>query len=98
MMSNPIVFEVEFESAPIRHAYVTCPGCGRKYCAYDITKDRLHDAVDLQFAKFQCPLCGCVFSGHDPDWSFSRMYEVEIRDVSYPKCAKGALEKKEVWE
>ena len=98
MMSNPIIFEVEFESAPIRYAYVTCPGCGRKYCAYDITEDALHDAEDLQYAKFQCPVCGCSFSGHDPDWDFGKMREVKIREVSYPECAKGALEKKEVWE
>ena len=98
MMSNPIIFEVEFESAPIRHAYVTCPECGRKYCAGTITEDALHDAVDLQYAKFQCPVCGCSFSGHDPDWNFGKMREVKIREVSYPECAKGALKKKEVWE
>ena len=95
-MNNPIVFEVEFESAPIRHAYVTCPECGRKYCASTITEDALHDAVDLQYAKFQCPVCGCSFSGHDRDWD--KMREVKIREISYPECAKGALQKKEVWE
>lgn len=95
-MNNPIVFEVEFESAPIRHAYVTCPECGRKYCASTITEDVLHDAVDLQYAKFLCPVCGCSFSGHDRDWD--EMREVKIREISYPECAKGALQKKEVWE
>lgn len=98
MMSNPIIFEVEFESAPIRHAYVTCPECGRKYCASTITEDALHDAVDLRYAKFQCPVCGCSFSGHDRDWDSYNECEVEIREVPYPECAKGALKKKEVWE
>lgn len=98
MMSNPIIFEVEFESAPIRHAYVICPECGRKYCARTITEDALHDAVDLRYAKFQCPVCGCSFSGHDRDWDSYNECEVEIREVPYPECAKGALKKKEVWE
>ena len=97
-MNNPIIFEVEFEIAPIRHAYVTCPECGRKYCAQEITENRLHSAIDLQYAKFQCPICGCSFSGHDRDWTFSKIREVEVREVPYPECAKGALEKKEVWE
>lgn len=97
-MSNPIIFEVEFEIAPIRHAYVICPECGRKYCASTITEDALHDAVDLRYAKFQCPVCGCSFSGHDRDWDSYNERGVEIREVPYPECAKGALKKKEVWE
>lgn len=98
MSVEPIRFEVELESAPIRHAYVICPSCKRKFNVYDIAESRPHDVVDLAYAKFECPVCDCGFSGHDPDWQFWEQRPVEIKEVPYPQCSEGALQRKETWE
>lgn len=34
-MDKKLIFEVEHEIAPIRHAYAICPGCGNKFAIED---------------------------------------------------------------
>lgn len=88
-----VLFEVEYEDTPIRHAYVTCPACGRKFCADDtcISKDHLFYEFDLLYADYCCPVCKA-------EWSRDSGDTFEIKEVGYPKCAEGALKKVEKWE
>ena len=88
-----VLFEVEYEDTPIRHAYVTCPACGKKFCAADacISKDHLLYESDLFYSDYCCPVCKAEWSRDDGDI-------FDVKEVGYPKCAKGALKKVERWE
>lgn len=109
-----ILFEVEYESAPIRHVYVTCPECGKKFDANDIifansigvaksSSTYIRDDYDLNSYTYRCPCCDQIFQSkrgyvHAFGDDSSKVYDVEIKEVGYPECAKGALQKREVWE
>lgn len=60
-----IKFKVEYEITPIRFVDVCCPGCDSSFDARQHGKKEdgghIHDSVDLQFAKFNCPHCGEYF-------------------------------------
>jgi len=89
-----ILIEAEFEDTPIRHAYVTCPECSKKFDVDDARGMRERPfsyASELAWADYRCPVCGAAFGEVMDD-------EVEIKEVGYPQCAKGAYQKKEVWE
>ena len=93
-----ILAEVEFEDRPIRHAYLTCPECCRKF---EITDCLEHDSLrgrrfsyfesSIRWSTYYCPICGATFGCDEGD-------ELDIKEVMYPNCAKGVYEKKEVWE
>ena len=87
-----IHFEVEYERVPIRHAYVTCPNCGRKFDARDITTEQISDEVDLIYARYACPVCAAEFQPYTHDEGYL------VEEVNFPKCAEGALQKREVWQ
>ena len=104
MERKKILFEVEFEPAKIRHAYVTCPECGKKFNANDIKDDNawIDDEFDLTRASYSCPCCSNTFgvsrgAFYDYDVDY-KVYNHEVKEVGYPECAKGALQRKEVWE
>lgn len=104
MSNKKILFEVEYEPCIIRHAYITCPGCGRKYLACDIRTDgsrQIRYEHELTLGEYCCPSCELHFtpySGNANLWNDVRYFPAEIREVGYPDCAEGALYKKEVWE
>lgn len=89
-----VLIEAEFEDTPVRHAYVTCPECGRKFNVHDALGMRerpLLHASELGWTDYHCPICKAVFGGDRGD-------EIKVEEVGYPKCAKGAYKKKEVWK
>ena len=100
-MEKKIMFDVEFESAPVRHVYVTCPDCGSKFDASDVMTHRISYESDISIGNtFICPICG---SSYDTVYSEGRcLHKTDavavIREVPYPKCADGALKQKTVWE
>lgn len=70
---NEILFEVEYEECPIRHAYVTCPSCGKKFDAgdivYELPNGRLNDRYhhissdhELVHSSYKCPCCEVIFA------------------------------------
>lgn len=96
IMNNKIIFEVEFEPQTVRHAYVTCPQCGRKYDAHDIGLRRgITYESTLFCTEYNCPVCGCTFT---PNYPSSQNPNYVLKEVGYPACAQGALTRKEVWE
>lgn len=54
-------FDIEYEITPIRFVKATCPNCEEVFDAREHGKGddgrHIHDAVDLQYAKFKCPHC-----------------------------------------
>lgn len=94
-MDKKLVFEVEHEIAPIRHAYVICPGCGNKFAIEDFSVGsiRIHDDVDLISTTYECPICGL-----QQDFTSAPHPPYEIREVPFPLCAKGAKVKKTIYE
>lgn len=104
MEEKKILFEVEFEPAKIRHAYVTCPECGKKFSAYDIKNCNgwIDDEFDLLYTSYDCPCCSSTFGVsrgalNDYDVGY-KTYKHVVKEVGYPECAEGALHRKEVWE
>lgn len=85
-----VVFEMEYNAPTVRHAYVYCPECGKKFNAREIGSGRsfMTTEAEFLFARYECPCCGVMFEARD----------CVIKKVPYPKCAEGALQKKEVWE
>ena len=104
MSNKKILFEVEYEPCIIRHAYVTCPVCGKKYRVSDIKVDGnswVRYEHELTLGEYCCPSCELNFtpySGNADTWRGIEYFPAEIKEVGYPDCAKGALYKKEVWE
>lgn len=64
-----IKFDIEYEITPIRFVTATCPNCGEKFNALEHGKceggGSIHDAVDLQYAKFKCPECEHKYETRD---------------------------------
>lgn len=93
---------VEYESTPIRHIAVQCPGCERWYDGREITRDKLQFEYQIPFAEFTCPYCGRIF-GNDklgralqPDLHGEK---INIRECwSAEEVYHGCLRRKEVWE
>lgn len=88
-----VVFEVEYEIAPIRHAYVTCPRCNSKFLACEVTDSFIQHESDIRNCHMVCPLCKSHYDLTRNGWD-----RAVIKEVAYPKCAEGAKYKKEVWE
>lgn len=82
---------VEYESAPIRHIAVQCPGCKKWFRGCDITEDVLQNDCDVDFAVFECPVCGRAFGG------IQHADKPNIEEVGYPDIYEGCLKRKEVW-
>ena len=85
---------VEFESTPIRHIAVQCPGCENWFDGRNITENGLSYDYQIYSAQFVCPVCGETF-GAD---SYSNYANVHIKECGYPEVYEGCLQKKEVWE
>lgn len=88
---------VEYEATPIRHIAVQCPECEKWFRGWDIVKgERAFDVLryesDINWATFECPVCGMEFGG------LQHREKVDVKEVSYPEVYDGCLEKKEVWE
>lgn len=81
---------VEYETTPIRHVAIQCPSCENWFHGYDLTDKSLHDIIDVEYATYNCPVCGSQFSGKENG--------MEIEEVSYPKVFEGVLEKKVKWQ
>lgn len=88
-----VVFEVEYEIAPIRHAYVTCPKCNNKFLACEVTDSYIQHERDIRNCYMVCPICKTHYDFTSNGWD-----RPVIKEVAYPKCAEGAKYKKEVWE
>lgn len=88
---------VEYESTPIRHIAVQCPKCEKWFHGRDIVKgerplDALRYDYQINWAEFQCPVCGNEFGG------LNRNDKANIKEVDHPTIYEGCLEKKESWE
>lgn len=88
-----VVFEVEYECTPIRHAYVTCPKCHNKFMASEVTDRNMSYEYEIRSAYMVCPICNEHY-----DFTRSGSDRPIIKEVCYPKCAEGAKYKREVWE
>ena len=89
--------KVEYESTPIRHIAVQCPKCNKWFHGWDIVKgerafDVLRYAHDINWAEFECPVCGEEFGG--------LQHKANIKEVGHPEVYDGCLERKEIvtWE
>lgn len=92
-MAN-VLFEVEYEIPRFRHIYVTCPKCGSKFSGYDAFEKQISCAHQLSGEFMTCPICGAIYNfGNYPSDD-----KAIIKEVDYPECAKGAKQKKVVWE
>ena len=83
---------VEYESTPIRHIAVQCPKCNKWFYGWDITKDDLRYAYEINFAEFNCPICGEEFGG------IQHADKPIIEEAGHPKVYEGCVQKKEIWE
>lgn len=92
MDSKRIIFKVEFEPRPIRHAAVMCPTCKRWYYVNDIKigDNRIVDELDLNYAEYKCPVCSTIFSLEE--------YNADYIDADYPEDFSECLERKVIWE
>lgn len=87
---------VEFGLTPVIHIAVQCDSCNNWFNGRDITSSDIDDEVDIEYATFECPVCGHTF-GYD---TLSRhkqnieLTECKSRDEVYLGC----LYKKETWE
>lgn len=87
---------VEYESTPIRHIAVQCPKCGKWFKGCDIVKgERVFDVLryehDINWAEFECHVCGAEFGG------LQHNDKASIEEVGYPEVYDGCLERKETW-
>jgi predicted RNA-binding Zn-ribbon protein involved in translation (DUF1610 family) len=88
---------VEYDRTPIRHISVQCPKCNKWFYGWDILKgektfDVLKYAHDINFAEFECPVCGAEFGG------LQHADKPNVKEVVYPEVYEGCVQKKEVWE
>lgn len=64
-------FDIEYEITPIRFVKATCPNCEATFDAREHGKceggGSIHDAVDLQYAKFKCPHCRHQYETRDKE-------------------------------
>ena len=88
---------VEYESTPIRHIAVQCPECNKWFHGWDIVKgERAFDVLryehDINWAEFECPVCGKEFGG------LQHADKPNIKEVEYPEVYEDCLTKKETWQ
>ena len=83
--------KVEYDSTPVRHIAVQCPECNNWFRGRDITKNHLTYDFDIDWAEFDCPVCGKRFGGT------RHADKPKIEEVDYPKVYEDCLERKEVW-
>ena len=94
-----INFRIEFEPRQIRHIAVQCPYCNNWFHGYDITHDDLIYEHEIEFAKFNCPICDRVFSVFEYNNNpFAERNKIHVVDIQYPEVYDDCLERKEVWE
>ena len=89
-----VLFEVDYDLTPIRHLYVTCPGCNFKLEASDFFGRHISYMYQIFGETVHCPVCGQEYTF----LSVAGKDEAVIKEVSYPKCAEGAKTRKVVWE
>jgi predicted RNA-binding Zn-ribbon protein involved in translation (DUF1610 family) len=58
---------VEYGPTPIENIAIQCPQCNKWFIGEDITHDKLDFDYNIEYARFECPVCGKVF-GH---WSLT---------------------------
>ena len=87
---------VEFEPRLVRHVAVQCPVCQNWFHGRDISNDDLDDEIDLEYGRFECPVCDYQFGYHPEP---TRRHQMEIIECgSEDEVYHGCLHKKEVWE
>ena len=95
-----INFRVEYDSIPIRHLAVECPGCNKWFVANEIVKDEIiRYEHEIEFARFECPICHKQFSVYDPEQNAYRsLNKANIEKVEYPVIYFGCGKTVETWE
>ena len=83
---------VEYEPRTIRAVSIECPYCKRKFTGYALTQNSLETDIDLNFAEFQCPVCGEYFG-----YVNGKSDQLEIKETDCEEVCKGCYQKKEVW-
>lgn len=64
--NQAINMKVDYEIQRVRDFVVQCPECNEWFRGRDISSgdNYILDVVDMAFAEYLCPLCGCEFGGY----------------------------------
>ena len=89
---------VEFDPKPIRHIAVECPKCKKFFPGMSITNSDLSYEYQINFARFECPVCGLKFGYKGCGCLYQKDDRPIIHEMPYEEVYKDCLHKKEVWE